>query len=79
MKRILLAAGMGGAILFIGALSGLGTFGLVAVTAMAGGFGWVLGGLPSGPSGPESHTGAGPDGTQHAGGGDAGGGGGESG
>jgi hypothetical protein len=72
MKRVMLAAGMGGLVLAVGAISGLGTIGLVAGTALAGGFGWMLGGLPSGPSEPGPHTGNG-DGGGSGGGNDGGG------
>jgi hypothetical protein len=75
MKKILLALGLVLVVLVAGGSSGLGTIWLAGAAVLAGGFGWMLGGLPSGPSGPEAHIGSGPDGT--GGSGDSGGGGGE--
>ena len=77
MKRVLLAAGMGGIVLFAGAISGLGPIALLAGAALAGGFGWFLGGTPTGPSTPGPHTGAGDGGqgiatAESGGGGDGG-------
>jgi hypothetical protein len=50
MKRIVLTAFMAGVVAMAGALSGLAGFWIAAGAALAGGFGWMLGGLPSGPS-----------------------------
>lgn len=74
MKRIGLALLFGAVVLLVGGLSGLATFWLLLGTALAGGFGWLLGGAPGGP-GQESHGGAGAGET--GGGGEGGGGGGE--
>lgn len=70
MKRFALATILGGIVLLVGAAAGLAAFWLAAGTALAGGFGWMLGGLPSGP-GAESQAGNGPDGGDS--GGDGGG------
>ncbi len=70
MKRILLTVSLAGIALFVGAVSGLATLWLVVGGALAGGFGWMLGGLPSGPSTADNTGAGGADG-----GGDGGGGG----
>jgi hypothetical protein len=62
MKRILLALGLVLLVLVVGGSSGLGTVWLAGGAVLAGGFGWMLGGLPTGPSGPEPQAGSGPDG-----------------
>ncbi len=72
MKRLVLVTFLAGIVLVAGSAAGLAAFWLAAGTALAGGFGWMLGGLPSGP-GSESHTGDGHDGGDS--GGDGGGGG----
>jgi hypothetical protein len=58
-------------VLVVGGTSGLGTVWLVGGTVLAGGFGWMLGGLPSGPSGPEPYAGNGTDGGSGGGGSEA--------
>ena len=72
MRRPLFAAGFGAIALLVAAASGLAAIWLAAGTALAAGFGWMLGGLPSGASRPESHTGNGPDGGSDGGGGGGG-------
>lgn len=77
MKRIGLAALLAAVVLAAGGLSGLATPWLLLGTALAGGFGWMLGAMPGGP-GRESQGGAGAGETDggEAGGGEGGGGGG---
>lgn len=58
MKRILLAGFFGIVVLAVGSVAGLATLWLLAGTALAAGFGWMLGGMPSGP-GSDAHTGGG--------------------
>jgi hypothetical protein len=60
MKRLALTVLFGGVVLVAGGSSGLGTAWLIGGAALAGGFGWYLGGTPPGPSGPEAHIGNGP-------------------
>ncbi len=72
MKRIVLTIFFAGIVLLVGTASGLAAFWLAAGAALAGGFGWMLGGLPSG-AGSDTNTGNGPDGSDS--GGDGGGGG----
>jgi hypothetical protein len=62
---------MGGFVLLVGAISGLGTIWLLGGAALAGGFGWMLGDLPTGASGPGIHTGAGQEGGAAGDGGNA--------
>jgi hypothetical protein len=64
MKRVLIVGGIGGIALLVGAAGALATLRLPAGTALAGGFGWMIGGLPPGEGGGEV-----------SGGGDGGGGG----
>lgn len=61
MKKPLFAAAFAALVLLVGSASGLATVWLVGGAVLAGGFGWMLGGAPSGPSGPDSYTGNGPD------------------
>jgi hypothetical protein len=76
MKRVLLTALFGGVVLVVGGASGLAFVWLAGGAALAGGFGWMMGGLPGGASGAEG--GGGHDGSgSHDSGGDSGGGGGE--
>ena len=53
MRRILLALGLGAVGLVASAAGGLATPLVIGATLLAGGFGWFLGGAPTGPSGPE--------------------------
>ncbi|WP_270936537.1 hypothetical protein [Falsiroseomonas oryzae] len=62
MKRVAMTAGLGGIALLVGLASGVATLWLLSVSALAAGLGWMLGGTPAGPSGPEAHTGSGTDG-----------------
>jgi hypothetical protein len=60
-KKPLFAAAFAGVVLRVGTASGLATAWLIGGAFLAGGFGWMLGGTPAGPSGPDSYTGSGPD------------------
>ena len=59
LKKILLAFGLACVALLAGAGGGLGTPWLIGAAAAAGGFGWFLGGTPTGRSGPENYAGDG--------------------
>jgi hypothetical protein len=63
MKRVVLAGGIGGFALLVGLVSGTNIVWVGAMTLVAGGLGWMLGGTPAGASPPGPHTGAGPDGS----------------
>lgn len=71
MKRVLFALGFGLLVVVVGSSSGLDSIFVYGGAVLAAGFGWMFGGLPSGPSEAGPHVGAGPDGT---GGGDGAGG-----
>jgi hypothetical protein len=59
MKRIVLTTFFAGIVLIVGTAAGLAALWLASGVALAGGFGWMLGGLPGGPSGSDSDTGDG--------------------
>jgi hypothetical protein len=72
MKRLVFAVLLGGVALAVGGASGLAAVWLAGGTALAAGFGWMIGGLPGG-AGADGSSGADDGGDS---GGDGGGGGG---